>query len=156
MKSLETKLAEAEQELKELRKTASKAGLTQQLSESGLPAPAQARLRKRFEATGSIDGLKTAVAEEHEYVRQVRKASGRNQGGRTTETQEGDAQRRRLFEGYRAFGLSEKEANLAAGIENAVEEIKESEQKLFDAAKNLGLSDAEAKAFSQPARSPLW
>jgi hypothetical protein len=156
MKSLEIQLAEKEAELVTLRKAVGKTGLVQQLSESGLPAAAQTHLRKRFESAHNLDGIKAAITEEHEYIRQVRKASARNQGGRTTETQESDAGKRSLFDGYRAFGLSEKEARLAAGIENAVDEINESQQKLYDAAKAMGLSDAEAKAFAEPQRSSSW
>jgi hypothetical protein len=156
MKSLEIQLAEKEAELVTLRKTAGKTALVQQLSESGLPAAAQARLRKRLESAQNLDGLGAAITEEREYIRQVRKANARSQDGRSTETQESDAGKRSLFDGYRAFGLSEKESRLAAGIENAVDEINESQQKLYDAAKVMGLSDAEAKAFSEPKQSSSW
>jgi hypothetical protein len=157
MKSLEQQLLEKENEIRDLRKTAGKAALVQQLSESGLPAAAQARLRKRLESAQNLDGLGAAITDEREYIRQVRKANARSQDGRSTETQESDAGKRSLFDGYRAaFGLSEKEARLAAGIENAVDEINESQQKLYDAAKAMGLSDAEAKAVSEPKQSSSW
>jgi hypothetical protein len=156
MKSIETQLAEKDAELRELRKTTNNQGLTLQLAESGLPPAAQARLRKRFESAGNLDGLKTAIAEEHEYIRQVRKAAARTGAGRSAEVQESDARTRSLVEGYQAFGLSEKEAKLAAGVEVAVEGVKESQEQLFHAAKSMGMSDAEAKAFSEPARSSSW
>ena len=149
MKSLEQQLLEKENELRDLRKAVGKAGLVQQLSESGLPAPAQARLRKRFEAAGNIDGLKTAITEEKEYLRKV------NASPRRVEQQQ-DTSQRSLVECYQAFGLTEKEAKIAAGVEGAIGEIKESEQRLYDAAKAMGLSDAEAKAFSGPKQSLSW
>jgi len=156
MKSLETQLAEKEQELRDLRKTAGKAGLAQELSESGLPAAAQTRLRKRFESAANADGLRTAIREEREYIAAVRKANGRNRDERTTEMRESDERKRSLVDGYRAFGLSEKEARLAAGVEDAVSEMKESQQQLYSAAKAMGMSDAEAKAFSEPQQSSSW
>jgi hypothetical protein len=127
-----------------------------QLSESGLPPAAQARLKKRFESAANLDGLKTAITEEHEYIRQVRKATARNSRTGSTQLSESDERKRSLVEGYKAMGLSEKEAMLAAGLEGAVEGIQESEQKLYDSAKAMGMSDAEAKAFSEPNRSSSW
>jgi len=144
MKSLEEQLAEKDRELQELRRPGGKnAGkLVVQLSESGLPVAAQTRLAKRFESATNLDGLPKAIKEEHEYIRQVRKATARNNSGSTSE---GDA---RLFESYKSLGLSDNEASIAAGVEKNIANIQESRKKLADAAKLLGLSDSEADAFS--------
>jgi hypothetical protein len=140
MKSLETQLAEKDKELRELRKVR----LKQQLSDSGLPVPAQARIHKRFELAESLDSLGTAITEEKEYLRKVRAAPGRGR------QQEAESSKPDLVECYRTLGLTEAEAKIAAGVEGAVEEIKENQKQLFNAAKSMGMSDAEAKAFSEP------
>jgi ABC-type proline/glycine betaine transport system permease subunit len=46
------------------------------------------------------------------------------------------------------MGLTLKEAQVAAGVETTVVEMQESRRKLYDAAKGLGLTDAQADAFS--------
>jgi hypothetical protein len=137
MRSLEQQLHEQDQELRELRKRVGKSGATtslvRELSESGLPDAAIARLRKKLPATASASAIKAAIAEEKNYVRGVLKS------GRSLE----------LVDSYKSLGLSEKEAKIAAGVESAVENISESRQKLANAAKLLGLSDAESDVFSR-------
>jgi hypothetical protein len=156
MKSIETQLVEKERELSALRKAANKTTLRLDLSESGLPAAAQTRIQKRFESAESLGDLKKAITEEHEYIRQARKANARSSSARLGELSESHQRSASLVEGYRAMGLSEKEAKLAAGMEDAVEDMKESQERLYNSAKSMGMSDAEAKAFSEPNRSSSW
>lgn len=153
-KSLEQTLHEQDTELRELRKKVGKTGqlpeserlarqalqrtLGQQLSESGLPEATQARLRGRLGATSTNDEIKAAIVEEREYMQKIR-AQPRILN--LTES--------RLFESYKLIGLSEKEAGIAAGIDVAVSNISEARQKLANAAKLLGMTDAEASVFSQ-------
>jgi DNA-directed RNA polymerase specialized sigma24 family protein len=143
MKSLEQQLVEKQREIDELRGTGGRSGvsgnLTRLLSESGLPEAAQSRLRKRLRATEKADVIKAAITEEKHYVLGVRSSASRQkQDGRSLE----------LVESYRSLGLSEKEAKIAARVESAVENISESRQKLANAAKLLGLSDAECAEFA--------
>ncbi len=153
MKSLETQLQEKEQELRELRGRVGKSTIVVKLTESGLPTVAQARLRKRFEESGNLEELDRAITEEREYVSKVRKAGAR---GQRSEQQESNAQKQSLVESYQTMGLSEHEAKLAAGVENAVKDVNESEQRLFESAKAMGMSDAEAKAFAGPKHRESW
>jgi hypothetical protein len=144
-KSLEQTLHEQDTELRELRKRVGKTGastnrsmlLSKELVESGLPDASQARLRKQLPATAGKDEINAAIATEREFVRKVR--AGTNQGDQSA----------RLVESYKLLGLSEKEAGIAANLEIAVKGITESRQTLANAAKALGMSDAEAKIFSQ-------
>jgi len=131
--SLEIQLTEAETELQQLRGTPRRTAgdesrISQELADSGLPAAAQERLKKRF--AGKIDGLKEAIAEEKKYVRKVRAA-----GATSDSTQ--------LVESYRGLGLSDREAKLAAGVETAIEGTAESRQRLTKAAKTLGMTESE-------------
>ena len=142
MKSLEQQLVEKDQELRELRKRVGKPGaaknsVQQLISESGLPAAAQSRLLKRLPATAAEDVVKVAIGAERDFVRKVR--AGTNQGDQST----------RLVESYKLMGLSEKQAQIAAGIETDVKNVTESRQSLANAARALGMSEAEAKIFSQ-------
>jgi hypothetical protein len=120
VKSLEQQLHEKDEELRELRKTSGKktdigTRLIKELSESGLPATAQTRLRKRFEASGRIDGIKEAIAEEKSYVRQVRaSASGEKQGSRRRGDVGGD-----LPMCLGKLCVSRSGADVAAAIETA-------------------------------------
>jgi hypothetical protein len=59
-----------------------------------------------------------AIVEEREYVPKVCGPNARNE--KTTATQEADPKKSELIESYRAFGLSPREAAMAADIENAV------------------------------------
>lgn len=153
MKSLERQLQEAQEEIRKLRGQSGKSTLALKLTESGLPAAAQTRLRKHFEDSGNLDGLDRAITEERDYISKVRKATAR---GQQTELQEGNAQKQSLVENYQTMGLSEREARLAAGVETAIKNVSESEQRLFESAKAMGMSDAEAKAFAGPKRSKSW
>jgi hypothetical protein len=153
MKSLERQLQEAQEEIRRLRSRDGKNTLVLKLTESGLPAVAQARLRKRFEESGNPADLDKAITEERDYISKVRKASAR---GQVTEMQEANAQKLALVEGYRGLGLSESEARVAAGVEDAITNVTEAEQALFDAAKGMGMSEAEAKAFARGPRSESW
>ena len=159
MKSLEQQLMEKDEEIRMLRqklgKSAVATALAQELSESGLPEVAQARIRKRFETTGKADGIKAAIAEEQEYVREARKAI-RKQINASGAASSGAAPRVDLVDCYKAMGLSEKEARLAAGVESAVENITEARRELRNAAKSLGLNDAEADAFSRGPSAESW
>lgn len=58
-----------------------------------------------------------------------------------------------LVESYKALGLSDAEAKLAAGIEGALHVMKQSGTELYVAAKAMGMRDAEAKAFFSTAAS---
>ncbi|MGD1214307.1 MAG: hypothetical protein ABR861_04895 [Terriglobales bacterium] len=137
MKSLEQQLHEQDQELRELRKRVGKPGATtnlaQELSESRLPEAAQARLRKRLPATATKDVIRRAISEERELVRQIRMPANQD----------------RLVESYKAIGLSEKEAKIAARVESAVKDVTESQSKLANAARLLGLSEKEAAVFAR-------
>jgi hypothetical protein len=153
MKSVETQLAEKESELRELRKTT----IRLELKESGLPPFAQTRLMKRFESESPNTGdVKKAIAEEQEYLRAVGWKRPRGSSGGTAEVSESDEQKNRLVECYKAMGLSEREAQLAAGVEDAVAAIQESEKGLYSAAKSMGMSDSEAKIFTELNRSSSW
>ena len=153
MKSLERQLQEAQEEIRRLRSRDGKNTLVLKLTESGLPAVAQARLRKRFEESGNPTDLDKAITEERDYISKVRKASPR---GQVTEMQEANAQKLALVEGYQKLGLSKSEARVAAGVEDAITNVTEAEQALFDAAKGMGMSEAEAKAFARGPRSESW
>jgi hypothetical protein len=146
MKSLEQQLSEQDQELRELRKRVGKAALptnlTRQLSESGLPDVSQSRLRKRLRGSESASEIKAAIAEERTLVRSVRT---RNQGGHVLDLVEAD----RLVEGYRRIGLNEREARIAANVEEAVKGVQQNQAKLANAAKLLGMSDAECAVFAK-------
>jgi hypothetical protein len=155
MKSLETQLHEAQQEIRKLQGKDSLNTVAKKLAESGLPKIAQERLAKRLQSAGIIEerDIQKAIAEEHDYVRQVQKASGK----KTTRTSESNAQTSdelSLVECYQTMGLTLKEAQVAAGVETTVVELKESRKKLHDAGKSLGLTDAEADAFSTPPQGP--
>lgn len=142
MKSLENQLKDTNDELHKVK-------LKQSLGESRLPPLAQTRLRKRFELAESLGELPAAIAEEHEYLRKLGYKPGA--AARSDQQQESNSKPgRALVEGYKAFGLNDKEASLAAGVEEAVKGLKESQSKLYGAAKALGLNDAEAEAFSTP------
>lgn len=138
MKSLEQQLAEKDQEIRELRKTV----ITQELSESGLPEAAQARVRKRLRGSETAAEIKNAIAEEATYLRAVR-------ASKKTTPKETDQATVELVESYKRMGLSEKEARIAAGVESAVEDISESRRSLREAFKFLGMSDTEADAASR-------
>ena len=144
MKSLEQQLTEQATEIRELRKragtgTGKDATITQLLSESGLPEAAQARIRKRLPAA-KIEEIREAIISEKDYIRKVRASASRKA---TQEASTG------LADAYRGLGLSTREAEIAAGVEAAVEQITESRQELISAAKLLGLSDKEAEVFSR-------
>lgn len=138
MKSLEQQLAEKDAEIRELRKSV----ITQQLSESGLPEAAQARVRKRLHGSETTNEIKNAIAEEANYLRAVRASKKPAQ-------KETDQATVELVESYKRMGLSEKEARIAAGVESSVENISESRRALRESAKLLGLTDSEADAFSR-------
>jgi len=146
MKSLEQQLNEQAAEIRELRKTAGKkvvtTNLARELSESGLPDVSQSRVRKRLRGSETASEIKAAIAEERALVRSVRT---RNQGGHVLDLVEGD----RLVEGYRRIGLNEREARIAANVEEAVKGVQQNQAKLANAAKLLGMSDAEALVFSK-------
>jgi hypothetical protein len=143
MKSLEQQLTEMDAENRELRRTAGKSctstTVTQLLSDSGLPPASQARLRKRIALNEKADVVQAAIAAEKKYIRELGQGDGRQNQG---------ADSARLCESYRALGLSEKESRIAAGVETAVGNVSEARQKLADAAKLLGLSDAQGAHFS--------
>jgi hypothetical protein len=143
VKSLEQQLVEKDLELRELRAKAGKPGVKknsrQLISESGLPEPSQVRLRKRFQESDNPDVVKRAIAEEKAFVQKVRTgAGGQNQGDQAS-----------LVESYKLMGLSEKQAELAAGIETDVKNVTESRQSLAKAAKRLGMTEREAEIFSK-------
>jgi len=144
MKSLEQQLNEQAAEIRELRKITGKkvatTNVARELSESGLPDISQSRLRKRLRGSESASEIKAAIAQERALVRSVR-----NQGGHVLDLVEGD----RLVEGYRRIGLNEREARIAANVEEAVKGVQQNQAKLANAAKLLGMSDAEALVFSK-------
>lgn len=143
MKSLEQQLTEQAEEIRRLRKNpgagTGKDAIATLLSESGLPDAAQARIRKRLPA-GNVLEIREAILSEKDYVRKVRASTSRKA---TQESAIG------LADAYRGLGLSPREAEIAAGVEAAVEQITESRQELISAAKLLGLSDKEAEVFSR-------
>ena len=155
MKSLEQQLKEKDDELRELRQKVSGSTvstyLTQELSESGLPEVARARIRKQFQTATKTDGIKEAIAEERDYVRQARAGASRRSAQSDNSPRTVD-----LVDCYRQFGLSKKEAELAAGVEDSVKNLNESEEKLFDAAKGMGLSELEAEWFVDTNRRTTW
>src|ERR1700692_987462 len=143
VKSAEQHLKEQAAEIRELRKKAgmtdpstSRALLTQELTESRLPDAAQARLRKQLPATAGKDEIKRAIAQEQDYVWQLRASASR---------QNQREQASLLAESYRAYGLSERQAEIAAGVEIDVKNVTESRQSLANAARAMGMTDAEAK-----------
>ncbi|HMB83975.1 MAG TPA: hypothetical protein VKI40_08005 [Terriglobales bacterium] len=144
MKSLEQQLNEQAAEIRELRKITGKkvatTNVARELSESGLPDISQSRLRKRLRGSESASEIKAAIAQERALVRSVR-----NQGGHVLDLVEAD----RLVEGYRRIGLNEREARIAANVEEAVKGVQQNQAKLANAAKLLGMSDAEALVFSK-------
>ena len=140
VKSLEQQLNEQAEELRQLRGAGGKSTtVAQLLSESGLPPSAQARLRKRIPITEKADVVKAAITDEKEYIRKLGLQGTQNQG----------ADSARLVESYKFLGLSEKESKLAAGVEVAVTNVTEARQKLANAGKLLGLTDAQAAVFSE-------
>jgi hypothetical protein len=59
-----------------------------------------------------------------------------------------EAKRMQLVEGFQAMGLTEAEAQIAAGIE---ESVKSGDvNRMFDAGLALGLSQKEAAIFADP------
>jgi hypothetical protein len=143
MKSLEQMLHEKDEELRELRKKVGKSGATslaRELSESGLPEAAIARLKRKLPANASTAVVKAMITEEKNYVLGVRAGAHR---------QSQDSQALELVEGYKALGLSEKEAKIAARVESAVKDVNESQARLANAVRLLGLSEKEAAVFSR-------
>jgi hypothetical protein len=147
MKSLEQQLTEMDAEVRELRKAAGKSGrstsVTQLISDSGLPPAAQARLRKRIPLNENADVVKAAITEEREYIRLAVTAAA---GDRLIESSFDST---RLVESYIALGLSLQESQIAAGMEVAVTNVSEARQRLANASKLLGLTDAQAAAFAE-------
>jgi hypothetical protein len=143
MKSLEHQLTEMQTEVLELRRAAGKSGSSTSvtlISDSGLPPASQARLRKRIPLNEKADVVKAAITEEREYVRSLGVQGKQDQGG---------ADNARLVESYVFLGLTEKEAKIAAGVEVAVTNVSEARQRLANASKLLGLTDAQAAAFAE-------
>src|ERR1700691_3930678 len=94
VKSLENQLNEQAEELRLLRaiereqaderKLFGAGGksttVAQLLSESGLPQPSQARLRKQIPLTEKAEVVKAAIADEKEYIRKLGHQGMQNQG----------------------------------------------------------------------------
>ncbi len=141
MKSLEMQLHEQAEEIRQLRGAGGKSTVAQLLYDSGLPPVSQARLRKSIPITekADISIVKAAITKEKEYIRKLGYQGTQNQGADST----------RLVESYVALGLNEKEAKIAAGVEAAVGDVSEARQRLQNAGKLLGLSDAQARVFSE-------
>ena len=144
MKSLEQQLNEAQAEINRLRGLLGDKGKTlKKVQESGLPAVAQERVMKRVAADGT--DVDRVITEEKRYLREV----GAHKKGKTLDLVEREDLTERMVKGYMAAGLSEKEARLAAGLEDAVEKLSESEKHLYDSAKSIGMSDAAATGFAK-------
>jgi len=148
MKSLEQQLNEQAEEIRQLRGSPGRSTTTvaQLLSDSGLPPASQARLRKKIPLNEKADAVKAAITEEREYVRKLGQGKQNQGDGFDLSVSELGS---RLVESYIALGLSTAEAKIAAGVETAVTNVSESRQKLANAAKTLGLSDAQAAAFAE-------
>ena len=126
----QTQLAAVTKERDELKqkvtvaeKTAAKAAvaveLAKQLSESKLPEISQNRIRKVFAEAEKIDGIKEAIAEEHEYVKKlgVAPASKKNLGATDngTANESADPKKPNFEEAFALLpGMSKDDAKRAA------------------------------------------
>jgi hypothetical protein len=149
MKNLELQLRDLQEENKRLKarqsESANDGDIARRevlLTESGLPAPAVARLKKKYVAA-KVTELVEAIAAEKDYIRKVRSSSTSSGGG--------DAGKARLQEAYRGLGMDPEQARIASNdLEQAADFVSESESRLREASKlMLGLSDREAAAFSK-------
>ena len=96
-----------------------------------------------------MKSLEQQLQEKDRELRELRKTTKQGGASRRTVLNESGPTDAKMVETYRLLGLSEKEAAIAANIQHTVGTIQESRQRLADAAKLLGMSEAEADLFSR-------
>jgi hypothetical protein len=129
VKTLEQQLQEAQTENKQLkakieatekdgRKQVAAAELSKLLTESKLPDVAAKRIQKQFAEAENTDGMKEAIDAESEYIKSispVKKNLGVAENGNTEESEAGKT-KPNLVESFKALGLTEEEAKIAAKV----------------------------------------
>jgi hypothetical protein len=115
---LKTKFADAQ---KAQVKATVAADVTKQLAESKLPGISQARIRKAFAEAEKADGIKEAIVEEQEYVKQLggNRSGAKNLGAAANGTaQESDDKKKPNLEEAFALlpGMSKDDAKVAAAL----------------------------------------
>ncbi len=115
---LKTKFTEAQ---KATAKATVAAEIIKQLSESKLPEVSQARIRKQFAEAEKVDGIREAITEEQEYVKQLGahksnpKKLGAAENGTTRESEE--VKKPNLEEAFALLpGMSKADAKVAASL----------------------------------------
>jgi len=120
----EQRAQEAEQKAKEAEQKASDAELREAkrkvqeeleeaLSSVTLPEPIVKRIRERFKDAETIEGIAEAIKEEQDYLREL-SGSGVVTGLGESEKEEGEGGGIDLSESFKAFGLSDDAAKVAA------------------------------------------
>lgn len=125
MKTLEEQLKEATDKLAILEaektvavKAAAQASISNLLTESKLPALAQAKLKKQFEASTSIEGVAEAILAEVEYLAAVAPTAtvAKKNGAEENASESSDPVKTKtnLTEAFKLIGLDEASAKIAA------------------------------------------
>jgi hypothetical protein len=134
MKTLEQQLQESTDQLNAAtakiaaleaagRKKDAAVQLATMISESKLPEVSAKRIQKVFATAENVEGMKEAIAEELEYVKSfgtpaIKKNNGSAENGNNDASIESENKDKKpnLVESFRALGLSEAEAKIAADI----------------------------------------
>src|SRR5690606_41579751 len=90
--------------------------LEEALSSVTLPEPIVKRIRERFKDAETIEGIAEAIKEEQDYLREL-SGSGIVTGLGESEKEEGEGGGIDLSESFKAFGLSDDAAKVAARSE---------------------------------------
>jgi hypothetical protein len=106
----QAKLTEATTAQAAAEKLAAQAEIAKLLTESKLPAQAQERLKTQFAEAIKLDGVAEAITKEAEYIKSLGVVTKKN-GAEQNEAAAGKVD---LNESFRALGLSEAEAKIAA------------------------------------------
>lgn len=128
-KTLEVQLSEAQTQLtaanmkiatmeKAAKQQTAAAELTKLLTESKLPAVAVDRLKKQFKDAEKTEGMAEAITAEAEYIKTLAPIAKHNGAEDNNTNNEADVAKRKadLVESYKALGLPEAQAKIAAGV----------------------------------------
>lgn len=125
LKAVETENATLKAQIKEaevkVAKVAAQGEIVKAIEAAKLPKVAAERLTKQFAEATSVEGLKEAIVAEADYVKAIAPNSVKHNGAsdNVTLTESGADPKevhKKTVESYRAMGLSEAEAEVAAKL----------------------------------------
>lgn len=86
--------------------------LKEQIDKADVPLVVKERILKQFEGAETTEGLAEAIASEKDYIAKITESGKPKDMGKTTVNP--DDAKKRLQESFMKFGMSEKEAEIAA------------------------------------------